>query len=71
VDFLAAAVYLEDRELFVEHVRWLAVVLSARGLPTTGVRTALDSLAGGLHDFPFAQDCIAGARGALTAEGPR
>ncbi|WP_214406667.1 cobalamin B12-binding domain-containing protein [Pseudonocardia lacus] len=71
VDFLAAAVYLQDRDLFLDHVRWLGLVLAARGVPTTGVRTTLDSLDAGLHDFPFAQGCIADARTVLAAEVSR
>ncbi|MCO1654049.1 cobalamin B12-binding domain-containing protein [Pseudonocardia humida] len=62
VDFLAAAVYLGERDLFADHVRWLCSVLSARKASTAVVRSALDRLDEGLHDFPFAQGCIAGAR---------
>ncbi|TQM46164.1 cobalamin B12-binding domain-containing protein [Pseudonocardia cypriaca] len=58
VDYLAAAVYLCDADLFTEHVRWLGAVLSARGLPRTGVAVVLDVLAAELHDFPVAQRCL-------------
>jgi hypothetical protein len=50
---LAAAVYLGDADLFTEHVRWLGAVLSARGLPHTGVGAVLDVLSAELHDFPW------------------
>jgi methanogenic corrinoid protein MtbC1 len=69
VDYLAAAVYLQDRDLLVDHVRWLAVVLAARGVPVDGVRTVLEALTDGLHDFPSALDCLAHARTALVAPG--
>jgi methanogenic corrinoid protein MtbC1 len=67
VDFLAAAVYLADPDLFAEHVGWLAVVATARRGSPTGVPAALDALAAGLHDFPLAQDCIARGRATLAA----
>jgi len=67
VDFLAAAVYLDDADLFGEHVGWLAALLAARDLPRTGVGAVLDVLAGELHDFPTAQRCLHRGRAALGA----
>ncbi len=69
VDYLAAAVYLQDRDLLGDHVRWLATVLAARGVPVDGVRTVLEALTDGLHDFPSALDCLAHARAVLVAPG--
>jgi hypothetical protein len=70
VDFLAAAVYLADPDLFGEHVRWLAAVATARRGSATAVPAALDALAAGLHDFPLAQDCIARGRAAQNTAAP-
>src|SRR5690606_33655799 len=67
VDFLAAAVYLDDADLFGEHVGWLAALLAARDLPRTGAGAVLAGLAGELHDFPPAQRCPHRGRAALGA----
>jgi methanogenic corrinoid protein MtbC1 len=66
VDVLAAAVYLDDPDMFADHVRWLGAVAAARRGSPAGLPRALDALAAGLHDFPLAQDCIAGGRAALA-----
>ncbi|AEA26208.1 B12-binding domain-containing protein [Pseudonocardia benzenivorans] len=68
VDFLAAAVYLDDAELFADYLRWLAAALTARGITTGGLRTVLDALAAGLHDFPFALRCLRDGRALLRRE---
>lgn len=67
VDYLAAAVYLDDCALFTDHVRWLGEVLTARGVPVAGVDTVLEVLARELHDFAAAQDCLGQGRAALAA----
>lgn len=58
VDFLAAATYLSDDELFADYLRWLASALSSRGISTAALHTVLGELAAGLHDFPFALGCL-------------
>lgn len=68
VDFLAAAVYLADRDLFVDYLTWMGGVLESRSVPPVGVVAVLDVLAARLHDFPFAQDCLVGGRAAVTGE---
>lgn len=69
-DVLAAAAYLGDRELFTDHVRWLAAVCACRG--TAGVLPlVLDAFRSELHDFPFAQECLRESHAVLgREEGP-
>lgn len=70
LDFLAAAVYLTDRDLFVEYLGWLAGVLEARNAPAAGLDAVLEVFHAGLHDFPFAQDCLADGRTLLAGSHP-
>ncbi|WP_433507612.1 cobalamin B12-binding domain-containing protein [Pseudonocardia halophobica] len=58
VDFLTAAVYLSDPEVFTGYLGWLADLLDARGLGTGPARAVLAEFHTGLHDFPFAQECL-------------
>jgi hypothetical protein len=69
VDFLAAAVYLSDPDLFAAHMGWLGSVLAARGVAGAGVETVLDVLQDGLHDFPQAQECLRQGRDRLATAG--
>jgi methanogenic corrinoid protein MtbC1 len=66
VDFLAAAVYLSDPEVFGGYLGWLADLLDARGTGTDAARAVLAEFHAGLHDFPFAQECL--RRGATQLE---
>ncbi|GAA1855995.1 cobalamin-dependent protein [Pseudonocardia ailaonensis] len=59
VDFLAAAVYLSDPEVFTGYLGWLAALLTERGAGFDGIHAVLTEFDGGLHDFPFAQECLA------------
>jgi methanogenic corrinoid protein MtbC1 len=66
-DFLAAAAYLGDRQLFTDHLRWLAAVAACRG--TAGVLPAvLEAFRAELHDFPFAQACLAEGHALLAPQ---
>jgi methanogenic corrinoid protein MtbC1 len=65
VDFLAAAVYVNDGDLFVESVRWTVDVLQSRDVPLTGVLRTLSVFAGTLRDFPRAFAFIHDGRCAL------
>ncbi|WP_233605808.1 hypothetical protein [Micromonospora sp. Llam0] len=52
VDFLSAAVYVDDSTLFVEAVDWTTEVLGSRGVPVAGMRRTLRVFASTLRDFP-------------------
>jgi methanogenic corrinoid protein MtbC1 len=67
VDFLAAAVYVDDDELFTDFVGWLGAVLTARHVPAASVDIALAVYEGALYDFPRARRCLRAGRGELTA----
>ncbi|QFZ19232.1 cobalamin B12-binding domain-containing protein [Saccharothrix syringae] len=67
VDFLATALYTDDRALFTGFTAWTADVLRARGVPARFLVPALDLLAGELRDFPRATDLLGAARAELLA----
>ena len=52
VEFLAAALYAGDADLFAGHILWSAEVLAARGVPSAVLDPALRSLRGQLADLP-------------------
>ncbi|MGW4507298.1 cobalamin B12-binding domain-containing protein [Streptomyces sp. NPDC004436] len=52
VEFLAAALYTGDEELFSGFLLWTAEVLEARGVPAASLLPTLDLLERELHDFP-------------------
>ncbi len=45
LDYLAAALYVDDVALFTDFVAWLTPLLTARGVPATTVATGLDVVA--------------------------
>ncbi|MGM1062321.1 cobalamin B12-binding domain-containing protein [Saccharothrix sp. Mg75] len=55
VDFLAAAVYVDDRELFGRFLAWTCDVLHARGVPPSSTGIAMDEMARVLVDHPRAR----------------
>lgn len=59
VDFLGAALYTGDAELFSRFLLWTAGILEARGVPAQSLPPALDVLAGELKDFPAPPACCA------------
>ncbi|MFC9950554.1 hypothetical protein ACFVIN_08450 [Streptomyces prasinus] len=65
VDFLAAALYVDDADVFTGFLTWTAEVLTTRGVPAHVVPPALDLLEGQLRDFPRARRLIADGREAL------
>ncbi|WP_336209029.1 cobalamin B12-binding domain-containing protein [Nonomuraea sp. LPB2021202275-12-8] len=65
VDFLGAAVYLDDADLFGGFLAWTAGILTARGVPASTLSPTLDLLAGRLTEFPRAAGLLARARQAL------
>ncbi|MDG4809808.1 cobalamin-dependent protein [Micromonospora sp. WMMD1120] len=65
VDFLAAAVYVDDASLFTEFVEWLAEILVSRGVPAGAVALPLEHYAVALRDFPRAERVLAQGRAAI------
>jgi len=53
--YLGVALDLDEPELFVDFVRWLAEVLGSRGLPPAVLRTSLDIVAGAVGEAGFAR----------------
>ncbi|MEJ2861812.1 cobalamin B12-binding domain-containing protein [Actinomycetospora flava] len=64
VDFLAAAVFVDDPTLFDGFVQWVGTVTIPAGLRTNEVGTALDALAAALADSPRTARFLRGADGA-------
>ncbi|WFE99068.1 cobalamin-dependent protein [Micromonospora sp. WMMD964] len=65
VDFLAAAVYVDDSSLFTEFVEWLLEILVSRGVPAEAVALPFDFYRVALRDFPRAGRVLALGRAAL------
>jgi methanogenic corrinoid protein MtbC1 len=53
-DFLAAALYLGEPDIFLDFTTWTAAVLAARGVPATALRLGLSLIRDQLVDFPSA-----------------
>ncbi len=54
VDFLAAALYVADDQIFTDFVGWTAAVLRARQVPPVALRTGLALIGDQLRDYPSA-----------------
>ena len=67
VDFLAAALYVDDTALFTDFLCWTADILTARGVPAESLYPALDLLGGRLGDFPRAAARLRQGRLALAS----
>ena len=67
VDFLAAALYVDDDELFTGFIGWTADILTARGVPASTLNPALEILASELTDFPRVQRIVTAALHTLAA----
>jgi hypothetical protein len=67
VDFLAAAVYVDDATLFTEFVAWLLGILRSRGVPVGAILLPLEHYAAMLRDFPRAGRVLALGCAALPA----
>lgn len=66
VDFLAAALYVEDATVFTDFVIWTAQVLAARRGSTRALHIGLDTLRETLHDFARASEVLDAGAAALT-----
>ncbi|MFI7553408.1 B12-binding domain-containing protein [Micromonospora sediminimaris] len=71
LDFLAAALYVDDGSLFTEFVEWLVTILDSRSVPAATVDASLAHYGGVLHDFPRAVDYLQRGRGALPVADRR
>ncbi|MEV4348479.1 cobalamin-dependent protein [Actinoplanes sp. NPDC049596] len=54
VDFLAAALYVSETQIFTDFIEWTAAVLEARGVPPVALRVGLEAVRTQLQDFPTA-----------------
>ncbi|MEU8818521.1 cobalamin-dependent protein [Actinoplanes sp. NPDC048796] len=54
VDFLAAALYVSETQIFTDFITWTAAVLEARGVPPVALRVGLEAVRAQLLDFPTA-----------------
>lgn len=55
VDFLAAALYVGEDQIFTDFVDWTAQVLAARDVPADALATGLRLVGEPLHDYPRAR----------------
>lgn len=69
VDFLAAAVYVDDGSLFTEFVDWLTLILTSRGVPAAVLGHTLEHFAQTLRDFPRAGRFLGEGRALVAAPG--
>ncbi|WP_431729365.1 cobalamin B12-binding domain-containing protein [Verrucosispora sp. TAA-831] len=71
LDFLAAALYVDDDTLFTEFVDWLVAVLESRGVPEAAVDVVLSHYARVLQDFPRAAGYLRSGRAVVAARCAR
>ncbi|GIJ09482.1 B12-binding domain-containing protein [Micromonospora andamanensis] len=71
LDFLAAALYVDDGSLFTEFIEWLTTILDSRGVPAAAIDVSLAYYTRVLHDFPRAVDHLQRGRAVLPAAGQR
>ncbi|MFV2116451.1 B12-binding domain-containing protein [Micromonospora sp. LOL_025] len=69
VDFLAAALYVDDGSLFTEFVDWLVEILTSRGVPAPTLRSTLEHYGRVLRDFPRAARFLGAARASVATMG--
>ncbi|MFE6751792.1 B12-binding domain-containing protein [Kitasatospora purpeofusca] len=67
VDFLGAALYTDDPELFGGFLTWTAGVLTARAVPTASLLAALEVLRHELRDLPRTIGLLDHGRAAVTS----
>ncbi|MGK5740813.1 B12-binding domain-containing protein [Micromonospora sp. URMC 103] len=69
VDFLAAALYVDDGSLFTEFVQWLLPVLTSRRVPAEVLGWTLEHYGRMLHDFPRAARYLDRSRSLVGTAG--
>ncbi|MFF5497669.1 B12-binding domain-containing protein [Streptomyces aquilus] len=68
VEFLAAALYLDDEDLFTRFITWTARILQARNVAAQSLPPALNLFAHELKDFPRASRILRRGIEALTTD---
>ncbi|MEU4834359.1 cobalamin B12-binding domain-containing protein [Streptosporangium sp. NPDC023615] len=58
IDFLAAALYVDDAPVFTDFIGWTGSVLGARGVPAEALRVGLRVFHDELRDFPRARHML-------------
>ncbi|MEU9735099.1 cobalamin B12-binding domain-containing protein [Streptomyces sp. NPDC048002] len=61
LDFLATALYFDDRDIFQRFVTWTGQILTVRRVPAASLGLALSVLAAQLHEFPRAESFLSEA----------
>jgi methanogenic corrinoid protein MtbC1 len=69
LDFLAAALYVDDATLFTDFIEWMVTILTSRGVPAAALDLTLEHYEHGLHDFPRAAHALTLSRAGLAASG--
>ncbi|MFC5825926.1 cobalamin B12-binding domain-containing protein [Nonomuraea insulae] len=67
VDFLRAAVYVDDPDLFTSFIGWMARMLTERDVPARALVTDLEAMEDRLTDLPHALGDLARARAMLPS----
>ncbi|MFJ3576236.1 cobalamin B12-binding domain-containing protein [Streptomyces rubiginosohelvolus] len=70
IDFLTAALYVNEPDVLTEFLQWTAEILQARHVPARSLLPALDLLAEQLRDYPRALRILEAGKTALTANRP-
>jgi hypothetical protein len=68
-DFLSAAAYVHDPQVFADHLGWLASAAAHRGAASVALHAVLDAFRPELHDLPFALGCLDVGHAALERAG--
>ncbi|MFE9694866.1 B12-binding domain-containing protein [Micromonospora sp. NPDC005806] len=71
VDFLAAALYVDDETLFTEFTEWLVAILVSRHVPASAVELTLDHYGQQLRDFPRAARFLDRARALVSGSAAK
>ncbi|MEH1015118.1 hypothetical protein V6U90_18635 [Micromonospora sp. CPCC 206060] len=62
MDFLSAALLVDDADLYTDFVAWTVRILGTRSVPSASVHAVLDTYAAALYDFPRTQTQLTAGR---------
>ncbi|GAA3633744.1 cobalamin-dependent protein [Streptomyces chitinivorans] len=68
VEYLVAALYVDDPGLFEDFTAWTGRIMTARNLPVDALSAVLEAMADAFRELPRAAAYIAAARGSLDRE---
>ncbi|GAA0806620.1 cobalamin B12-binding domain-containing protein [Spirilliplanes yamanashiensis] len=68
-DFLAAALYVDDPDVFTDFIGWTAAVLTARGVPPAALSVGLEAYRAQLRHYPRASAILQAGIAAVDAAG--